>query len=582
MLIVACLSLLIAFGEKAGLYLFLPLRQLILPERFLNVTVVILPLLIASSPVMRIVKWWLIVGLVLILLVDFAPIWRIIHMRPAPDDLVHLAQVSSSRPFTGRSVPIINPSPSSQHIYFTSVEANRYSATGWALENTPQHQGIRRLGQAMNRSLDYLPAILSLWNTDYIITERHTQVESLKPLYRPIVADGLFKLWERVEPSSFAHALPDNPMLIVGDNPTSWVFAFPFASEGYSPELADYTPEYLARFRAIGLNRIPNPNGIEPILREWVEDGGTLIMDLSNLPAPHHAGFQIFGVQTFSYLITMNNPIQSDILGFPDLFTLPAGIDQWVGNTYYDLDEVLLSINIEGEIYPMLGYKDVGQGRVWFIGFNLFYWLDLQHDPSITQNLVKMILADTDVYQDLTLPALNIHQKQYHHATLTLDYSLEQDQYVILSQTYFPRWQASIDGQPIEIENHQHLIALNLPSGQHQLKLIYEPYSIISLFSFGVSVFGLLLLVGVLIFLRIQEVLTVQDRIHDFFDRHSYGHPPTEQETELLICSECGQQTAIAFPPTQETYPFFVIKCSQCGFHTSDTSNKKFDENIFQ
>ena len=566
MVMVASLSVLLAFGEKGGLYLFLPLRQLILPERFLNITAVIIPLLIASSPFEGIRKYWFIIGMVLIIAIDFLPVWRMIHMRPLPDDLTHIAQVSASRSFTGRSVPLIDPSPSSMHIYMTSVIADRDSVTGWALENTPQHEGIRRLGYATTNSLDYLPAVLSLWNTDYIITERETEIASLAGYYDPIVADGDFQLWERLTPSAFAHVLPDNQMLVIGDNASSWMFAFPFASEGFSPILSSYTPEYLSRFTTIGLNRIKNPEMIAPMFGEWVNNGGTLIADFSNLPAPYNAGFDIFGVQTFSYVLDEDSPIQHQFSDFPSTFTLPSDIDRWVGSTYYDLDEVLLSLENDGEIYPVLGYKNVGEGRVWFVGFNLLYWLESQGYWDATQSIVSLILRDENVYQDLVLPSLPLSNKETIDGELSFDYTLDQDQYVILSQTYFPRWKAYLDGQPITIENHQHLIAFDLPAGQHHLELIYEPYSTISMVAFVVSGLGIIAIMGMWIVLRKEAVLTVQDRINDFFDRHSYGYPPIQDELEREICPQCGQKTAIVHPPTKETYPFFSLECPECGF----------------
>lgn len=574
--IVASLSVLLAFGEKGGLYLFLPLRQLILPERFLNITAIMLPLMIASTPNLHIGRRWLIIGAIVVLWVDFYPVWRIVHMRPPTPDLVHLADISASRPYQGRSVPLINPSPSSAQVYLTSLTAGRDSATGWALENTPQHEGIRRLGRAMERSLDYLPALLSLWNTDYIITENNTEIDSLNGIYDVIAADGGFKLWERFEPSSFAQILPKNQMLVIGDNPSVWMFAFPFASEGFSPELADYDPNYLIRFDTIGINRIKSPNQIEALLQPWVEEGGTLIMDLSNLQPPYNAGFEIFDVQTFSYSLSESSPISGTIANLPSEFTIPSDIEQWVGNTYFDLDNVMLSIEYDGQSYPLLGYKNVGEGQVWFVGFNLFYWLDLQNNQELSKHVVDLILNNHDVYQELTLPSLSISNRIYDGHTLTFDYNLENDDYVILSQTYFPRWRAYLDNQPISIDNHQHLIALNLPKGQHHIRLEYEPYSTVSLVGFAISGFGILLSILTWFALRNFHVLTVQDRIHDFFDRHSYGDLPHDSKRELTLCPNCGQLSAIAYPPTQETYPFFVLQCSECSYDSSNESVSEY------
>ena len=161
---------------------------------------------------------------------------------------------------------------------------------------------------------------------------------------------------------------------------------------------------------------------------------------------------------------------------------------------------------------------------------------------------------------------LSLSNKEIIDGALSFNYTLDHDQDVILSQTYFPRWKAYLDGQPIIIENHQHLIAFDLPAGQHHLEPIYEPYSTVSMVAFAVSRLGIIAIIGMWIVLRKEAVLTVQDRINDFFDRHSYGYPPIQDELEREICPQCGQKTAIVHPPTKETYPFFSLECPECGF----------------
>lgn len=63
--------------------------------------------------------------------------------------------------------------------------------------------------------------------------------------------------------------------------------------------------------------------------------------------------------------------------------------------------------------------------------------------------------------------------------------------WLVLSQSYYPGWQAYIDGEEVEIYPADYLLqAIKMPKGQHQIKFVYRPLSfyfglLVSLLSFG-------------------------------------------------------------------------------------------------
>jgi hypothetical protein len=217
----------------------------------------------------------------------------------------------------------------------------------------------------------------------------------------------------------------------------------------------------------------------------------------------------------------------------------------------------------------LLGYRNVGSGRVWFVGFNLFYALDIAEAFEARSLLADYLLAGTEVNRNLELPTFDVEGLERAPDRIRFRYQHDESSDVVLSMTYFPRWQAAVDGAPVELESHEHLIRLNLPAGAHIVTLTYEPFGRISTLGFALSAFSLLALGGVVYVMWRQPVLARADREDIFEDRLPQPSPASEPEFRNEICPSCGYPQAIAGPPTAETYPFISIECPECGYKLS-------------
>ena len=161
---------------------------------------------------------------------------------------------------------------------------------------------------------------------------------------------------------------------------------------------------------------------------------------------------------------------------------------------YYGLDEVIAAIRYQGEEYPLLGYRNWGAGRIWFVGFNLFYALDTAEAFEARNLVADTLLAGTGVNRDLELPPFGVEGLERAPDRVQFRYDADTPANIILSMTYFPRWQATVDDTAVELQNYEHLIQLNLPAGGHTVTLTYQPYSRVSLLGFAVSALALLAL----------------------------------------------------------------------------------------
>lgn len=570
----------LAFGPASGIFQLIPLNEQFLPERFLNVSAILFPLVIATIPAGAWSRSVSLAALAVILLVDGTSAWRSVFMRPAPADEQAIAQTLAVQPLPGRVVPLTFPDVTSADIYFTSVIGSRSNVSGWSLENTSQQNSVRRLLDSAQHAPDYLQRVLSLWNTDYVLA-RFADPQQSAALRTTLQFDstaqhGDLALWQRAQPSAFAQQLTDHRVLVIGNNTTAWLYAFPTASEGYSPNPADYSADYLSHFSVIGLNRITGGGSLEPALGDWVRQGNTLIVDLSGLGQLYNQGVTLFGVRTAAMNLTGDYALNwpSALAGLPDQLTFGSLDTPWVGATYFNLDHTLATISVRGQSYPLLGYQDVGKGKAWFISFNLLYLLNQQDRQVIATRLSDYLLAQTDATRALTLPPADVTVTARQPAHVTLTYASPKAFSLVLSMTYFPRWQASLDGVPIVLHNHEHLILLDVPDGTHTITLDYVPLSTpIARLGLLVSLLCIALTFGVSCVLRRRPVLALGDRLNSFDDRLPQL-PPTPQPATVSYapCPNCGFRLARSGPPTNESYPFNALECPICGFSMGATA----------
>ncbi len=576
LLAMAIFSVLLAFGPAGGLFQLLPIRGQLLPERFLNVSALAVPLLIAATPRGVWKPHWALAVLGLALIIDASPALRVVHMRPAPPDEEAIARTMAERPLPGRVATLTLPNPRASQLFLNSEVGQRANVSGWALENTPHQHAIRRLLTAATQSPAYLERVLSLWNTDYILARFEDEPLARRVrdqlAFRPVAQVGDLALWERSAPSAFVQVLPENRMLIIGDNPTDWLFVFPFAAEGVYPDPAQYDPSYLNRFSVIGLTRLPDSADVEAALGDWVRRGNTLIVDLSGMGRIYGQGFTLFGVHAIPLALNGEQAVEwpSELSGLPATLPFTTAEGPWVGATYYGLDWTAASVFHNGEAYPLLGTRQVGDGQVWFVGLNLLYLLNQSGQHEAADALVDYMLSATTADRTLTLPALEANLLHRDSISLAFRYTHGTPVTAVLSLTYFPRWQARIDGAPAALGNHEHLMLLELPAGTHTVTLEYQPFgSPIAWMGWAVSGLGVGL-AGVSFYrLRRRPPLSVDDRAGAFEDR--LPQPKPTLPSEYVTCPNCDFRLAESGPPDSQSYPFNAIHCPICGFTLGGT-----------
>jgi len=121
-----------------------------------------------------------------------------------------------------------------------------------------------------------------------------------------------------------------------------------------------------------------------------------------------------------------------------------------------------------------------------------------------TANLRKLVVLEVGdepppVWETAVSPASQVAITEYVPNRITLQADLDDAGFVVLADTYFPGWRATIDGQPAPFYRANSIVrALYVPAGQHAITLTFLPLDF--LVGTAVSLFTMLIIVGLLLY----------------------------------------------------------------------------------
>jgi hypothetical protein len=139
-------------------------------------------------------------------------------------------------------------------------------------------------------------------------------------------------------------------------------------------------------------------------------------------------------------------------------------------------------------------------------------------DPAFDPSQTVLLHQDRQLEDSRSAPAMprspaesRVTITSYRPHEITLQAELEQPGYVVISDTWYPGWQAWLDGQlaPIERANLA-FRAIHVPQGTHSLRLIYRPASYL---------WGLRTSLGALGIITLSFVLSIRQAL-----RRTRGH----------------------------------------------------------
>ncbi len=571
------LAIVFSLGPDGVFFNLIPLNNQLLPERFVNFAAFAIPVAAAGLlPMGRNLRWIRSVLLIILVTVELIPGARIIPGGEYPSEQAILAAVSA--PDGGRVALLTYPEPTSLEVYF----AGRGSPliNGWALENTPHHIALRRVLSAPEWGPKYLEALFARWDVRVAVISGSAEADPAREAVSGMgftreTVIGRYEIWRQAAPSARVQALPSQSMLLVGDGLSSFLTAFPFAEEASPGTFLREQSGFLSEYPILGFYRFASDTADvqanEDTLRNYLNAGGTLVVDLSGMEDIFGRTLDFFGVHAFRLAFDDRMALRwmDSSAGLPTQLHLSGLIEEgWSGASYEGLDEVLAVADRDGASYPVLGYKNIGQGRVWFIGGNLLYYAQLSGQESLREYIRDIILKDIPASKSLALPPVPVQAYAETANGLTFDYSSAAPVSALISYTYHPRWRATIDGVEVGLGVRDNLIRILLPAGAHHVEIRYDAWGTIWPFlgalAAVVGVFGSVLFWG----LDRHRRKTGQPP-RDFLEVFQKPESPEGGGT-FTPCAHCGFRLAVSRPPTPITYPFQVSHCPICEARMDD------------
>jgi hypothetical protein len=565
----------LSLGPSGVLFGLLPLSGQLLPERFLNFTAFAFPVAAAGLLPMRekakAARMLIVVGMVVL---DAAPAWPLALGGSFPSALAQVqAQIEERGIEGGRLALMSYPEPNGLEVYFTGQAASLIN--GWALENTPHHQALRRYLDAASWGPDYLQHLFGMWDVRMALLRdgaaaEQVAEEAVERMGFTPVEGGVsrYRLWVDPRQAAPVQEIPEARMLVVGDRLAPMLRTFPFAEEAERNRLSQLPTDLLETYPAVALYRFESTDydlaQEEARIRSYVEGGGTLVVDLSGMEEAFGRALDFLGVDVLR-LSAMGDVRVEWAPGFEELPPVmdlsrraPEG---WSGATYNGLDDVIARVEINNRWYPFIGYRDIGQGRAWFVGFNLLYYSQLSGEQQVPKAISELVLNRSGVSRDVAYQPVPVRdwQTAYDGFKFT-SLSPKPVPEALVSYTYSPRWQISIDGEEVPFSSYQHMLKIEIPSGEHEVSARYDPFGTLwPSLGLGIGVSGLLLGMAVFPLERWWDARIASRGGSEYKDR------------EYAPCANCGFVLAEVGPPTAKTYPFKAVHCPICGMRMDDS-----------
>lgn len=396
---------------------------------------------------------------------------------------------------------------------------------GWNIEGTPHNREIWNYVIAnSSNNPDYIAKNLAYSNTRYLLLgPKYDKVKNeLNKKYRFVLVceRGANKYYGSKNASSYFLSDKRNA-LVLGPGAPGVAIEFPYLVWEFRNDIADYSLKELLKYEVIyicepAVDTIKEKENLEKAITKLVDAGITVIIEPVTT-----TGYPLFDITTADVSPEKNPVIQRNSSAKIDSSINSIEIEKKLASykilfgldhSYYKL--IQNNGRLENDV---IGTKEVGNGQVVFIGMHLSQYLKavytrnrgLPEDESFpsycadVEILFEDIFSTYGVNKDFWPDPFPVKKADWNYKGVDFEYSSPTSKEMTVSVTYAPRWKATLDGKPIPVGQKENLITLDLPAGEHEVKLVYglTKYGIAG---YIISVLGLLFFI---LFLRFYDII---------------------------------------------------------------------------
>ncbi|HBV96880.1 MAG: hypothetical protein JL50_15135 [Peptococcaceae bacterium BICA1-7] len=483
LLLCGLLLIVFTFPIVKPLYMAMPIAHLIWPIRFSSFAgMAILLANLSFLPVQeKKVKTKLIIAICVIFTVFYIDSFfsrQIITTKWEPADVLKSVEIINSNPgwkVATLDLSLLGSSPS----YYFSQKAGREQVFGSSYQGAVTSSNIMQINTAiMNeyypfifRSLTYLGATDLVVKKDIFKDMSSFKKAAADTPYSQIGDKGQLAFWHGKNSPYFVEA--NNQCLVIGKHAPVLCYLFPSAETGRSNYIDDYTTDELNKYSMLVLSGAEwrSKDNAESLITQYALSGKNVFIDMTGTPQKVSAK-QPYFMGIYGESISLKKPLEIsgegqkyELLPFSDEFSI------WKCYVPQGLDKTLYSFGYMGRTAALLGYKNIGSGKAYFLGSNIIYHAFLSKDPTAI-GLLSNILGLKELYPQMkTIPLTDYKVNQNGYS---LKYQNENAVDAILPLAAIQGFKVKIDGQPVQHSTFENLIRLNLPAGYHSVEINLE------------------------------------------------------------------------------------------------------------
>lgn len=350
-------------------------------------------------------------------------------------------------------------------VAFTPALTKKPALDGWYRQGDPAYPGHSYLNYAVLNDLNFARKALRAYSVKYILLDSSFKdtprvEENLKSIgFREIYSVGNFKLysWDN-------HSLltPEAGVLVVGNWPLDT------GVEYERGKFVDDHADSLGRYSLVILNNyVYRDPFVWRKLEDYVRDGGILVVNTFGSP---DAEATRFGVRSTIVKVFGKANLSSGVYNVSRFSNFTYEGKPWTATAYTgNLTPLIRMGNL-----TVLGVKEYGKGRIYFVGLNLPYhavYARNDYEARLLNEILSRYIAPAKIEYRIV---------KVSDGEIVMKYTADRSTAVILSENYYPHWRAYVDGKGIKISRNEQfgLIELQLPAGEHEVELKFEdPYS---------------------------------------------------------------------------------------------------------
>lgn len=480
LLVCGLLLIIYTFPISRPIYMAMPLGHLIWPIRFSSFAGMALLMSSLSFVQGQDKKYKLKVLTVTCLIfiavvVDSSFSRNLITTRSEPEEILQGVEILKNNP--GWKVATLDLSRlESSPSYYFSQKAGREQVFGSSYQGAVTSSNIMQINTAILneyypfifRSLTYLGATDVVVKKDIFKELTFFKKAAADTQYREIADGGKIAYWHGGNSPYVVEA--NNKCLVIGSYAPVLCYLFPAAEIGRSNYIDDYTIEEINKYPMLVLSgaKWRSKDNAESLITQYAVSGKNVFVDMTGFPQKVSAK-QPYFLGIYGENIFLKKPLEING-GSQKYKLLPFSNDFSVWKCYVPqgLDKVLYSFDYMGRTAALLGYKNVGSGKVYFLGSNIIYHAFLTKDPTAI-DLLKNILGLNDQYPRIkTIPLIDYRVNQDGYS---LKYDNQNEIDAILPLASIQGFNVKIDGQPARYSTFENLIRLNLPAGYHSIEI---------------------------------------------------------------------------------------------------------------